>query len=182
MNQLLLARDQGKVTGLVFVDLRKAFDRVEHQTLIDLLSTIRISGTALKLMVRRLLATVTNGFLWAIGQVLNLCAVEVFHRAVCLAHCCSSFTYEVCQEVSLFLASFSPMTSCYSALDFMRVRLPGACQTTSLHAWLTQRGLQMNVNKSQAMFILPRKSNRATTIDINITCGSRSLVLCGDVG
>ena len=30
VNQLLLARDQGKVTGLVFVDLSKAFDRVEH--------------------------------------------------------------------------------------------------------------------------------------------------------
>ena len=33
----------------------------------------------------------------------------------------------------------------------------------------------MNVNKTQAMFILPRGSNRATTIDINITCGSRFL-------
>ena len=48
VNQLLLARDRGKVTGLVFVDLSKAFDRVEHQALIDLLSTMGISGAALK--------------------------------------------------------------------------------------------------------------------------------------
>ena len=44
----LLERDCGKATGLVFVDLSKAFDRVKHQALIDLLSGIGICDTVLK--------------------------------------------------------------------------------------------------------------------------------------
>ena len=48
VNRLLLERDCEKATGLVFVDLSKAFDRVKHQALIDLLSGIGICDTALK--------------------------------------------------------------------------------------------------------------------------------------
>ena len=48
VNHLLLERDCGKATGLVFVDLSKAFDRVKHQALIDLLSGIGICDTVLK--------------------------------------------------------------------------------------------------------------------------------------
>ena len=48
MNRLLLERDCGKATGLVFVDLSKAIDRVKHQALIDLLSGIGICDTVLK--------------------------------------------------------------------------------------------------------------------------------------
>ena len=47
VNRLLLERDCGKATGLVFVDLSKAFDRVKHQALIDLLSGIGICDTVL---------------------------------------------------------------------------------------------------------------------------------------
>ena len=35
VNRLLLERDCGKATGLAFVDLSKAFDRVKHQALIN---------------------------------------------------------------------------------------------------------------------------------------------------
>ena len=35
INNFLMAKDQGLYTGLVFVDMSKAFDRVEHQTLIN---------------------------------------------------------------------------------------------------------------------------------------------------
>ena len=48
VNRLLLERDCGKATGLVFVDLSKAFDQVKHQALIDLLSGIGICDTVLK--------------------------------------------------------------------------------------------------------------------------------------
>ena len=48
VNRLLLERDCGKATGLVFVDLSKAFDGVKHQALIDLLSGIGICDTVLK--------------------------------------------------------------------------------------------------------------------------------------
>ena len=49
VNRLLLERDCRKATGLVFVDLSKAFDRVKHQALIDLLSGIGICDTVLEI-------------------------------------------------------------------------------------------------------------------------------------
>ena len=51
INNFLMAKDQGLYTGLVFVDMSKAFDKVEHQTLINDLSNIRVRGSALKWFV-----------------------------------------------------------------------------------------------------------------------------------
>ena len=48
VNKLLHARDVGKTTGLVFADLSKAFDRVQHQTLINELADIRLTDKALQ--------------------------------------------------------------------------------------------------------------------------------------
>ena len=47
-NNFLLAKDQDLYTGLVFVDMSKALDRVQHQTLINDLSEVRVRGSALK--------------------------------------------------------------------------------------------------------------------------------------
>ena len=49
-----MAKDQGLYTGLVFVDMSKAFDRVEHQTLINDLSNIGVRGSALKWFINYL--------------------------------------------------------------------------------------------------------------------------------
>ena len=48
VNKLLHAKDVGKATGLVFVDLSKAFDRVQHQTLINELADIGLKDKALQ--------------------------------------------------------------------------------------------------------------------------------------
>ena len=53
INNFLMAKDQGLYTGLVFVDMSKAFDRVEHQTLINDLSNIGVRGSALKWFINR---------------------------------------------------------------------------------------------------------------------------------
>ena len=54
INNFLMAKDQGLYTGLVFVDMSKAFDRVEHQTLINDLSNIGVRGSALKWFINYL--------------------------------------------------------------------------------------------------------------------------------
>ena len=54
INNFLMAKDQGLYTGLVFVDMSKAFDRVEHQTLINDLSNVGVRGSALKWFINYL--------------------------------------------------------------------------------------------------------------------------------
>ena len=46
-DQILLSLDQDKVTGMVFVDFRKAFDVVDHQLLMTKLRLYRVSDSAL---------------------------------------------------------------------------------------------------------------------------------------
>ena len=177
VNQLLLAREQGKVTGLVFVDLSKAFDRVEHQALIDLLSTTEISGTALKWFADYLLSNrYQQASLGDRSSPESLCSRCVPQGSVLGSLLFTLYIRSLPGSVSVPCILFADdiLLFCYGfhACEIARCL---SDSTTSLHAWLTQRGLQMNVNKTQAMFILPRGSNRSTTIDINITCGSQSL-------
>ena len=176
VNQLLLARDQGKVTGLVFVDLSKAFDRVEHQALIDLLSTIGISGAALKWFADYLSNRYQRVSLGDRSSPESLCSRGVPQGSVLGPLLFTLYIRSLPGSVSvpciLFADDILLFCSGFHACEIARCL---SDSTTSLHAWLTQRGLQMNVNKTQAMFILPRGSNRSTTIDINITCGSRFL-------
>ena len=176
VNQLLLARDQGKVTGLVFVDLSKAFDRVEHQALIDLLSTIGISGAALKWFADYLSNRYQRVSLGDRSSPESLCSRGVPQGSVLGPLLFTLYIRSLPGSVSvpciLFADDILLFCSGFHACEIARCL---SDSTASLHAWLTQRGLQMNVNKTQAMFILPRGSNRSTTIDINITCGSRLL-------
>ena len=46
-DQILLSLDQDKVTGMVFVDFRKAFDVVDHQLLMTKLRLYRVTDSAL---------------------------------------------------------------------------------------------------------------------------------------
>ena len=68
-------------------------------------------------------------------------------------------------DILLFFSGFSiPEIAC---------RLTNA--VTSLDSWLTTRGLQMNIGKTQAMFVLPRGLNIPP--DTAVMCNSRPLQL-----
>ena len=99
VNRLLPERDCGTATGLVFVDLSKAFDRVKHQALIDLLLGIGICDTGLKwfanyLSDRQQRVRVGNRF-----SSQSELAVVGFHKAVSLALFSSHFLFETCHHV-----------------------------------------------------------------------------------
>ena len=176
VNRLLLERDCGKATGLVFVDLSKAFDRVKHQALIDLLSGIGICDTVLKwfanyLSDRQQRVRVGNRFSSQSacsrgvpqGSVLGPLLFTLYVRD--LPSCVDVKVLMFADDILLFFSGFSiPEIAC---------RLTNA--VTSLDSWLTTRGLQMNIGKTQAMFVLPRGLNIPP--DTVVMCNSRPLQL-----
>ena len=159
VNRLLLERDCGKATGLVFVDLSKAFDRVKHQALIDLLLGIGICDTGLKwfanyLSDRQQRVRVGNRFSSQSacsrgvpqGSVLGPLLFTLYVRD--LPSCVDVKVLMFADDILLFYSGFSiPEIAC---------RLTNA--VTSLDSWLTTRGLQINIEKTQAMFVLPKVS------------------------
>ena len=176
VNRLLLERDCGKATGLVFVDLSKAFDKVKHQALIDLLLGIGICDTVLKWFANYLSdrqqrvrvgnrlssqSTCSRGV--PQGSVLGPLLFTLYVRD--LPSYVGVKVLMFADDILLFFSGFSiPEIAC---------RLTNA--VTSLDSWLTTRGLQMNIGKTQAMFVLPRGLNIPP--DTVVMCNSRPLQL-----
>ena len=87
-----------KGTGLVFVDLSKAFDRVKHQALINLLSGIGICDTALKWIAGKPPKWPTSAGNRFSSQ--SACSRGVPQgSALALALFSSHFMYETCHHV-----------------------------------------------------------------------------------
>ena len=161
---------------LVFVDLSKAFDRVKHQALIDLLSGIGFCDTVLKwfanyLSDRQQLVCVGNRFSSQSAcsrGVPQGCVLGSLLFTLCvrdLPSCVDVKVLMFADDILLFFSGLSiPEITC---------RLTNA--VTSLDSWLTTRGLQMNIGKTQAMFVLPRCLNIPP--DTVVMCNSRPLQL-----
>ena len=164
VNLLLLERDCGKATGLVFVDLSKAFDRVKHQALIDLLSGIGICGTVLKWFAnylsdrqQRVRIRVGNRFSSQStcsrgvpqGSVLAPLLFTLYVRD--LPSCVDVKVLMFADDILLFFSGFSiPEIAC--------------CLTnavTSLDSWLTTRGLQIiNEHRKDTGYVCPAKGSQ----------------------
>ena len=181
VNRLLLERDCGKATGLpqvVVVDRRRRLMmRVKHQALIDLSrSGIGICDTVLKWFANYLSdrqQRVREGNQFSSqsacsrgvpqGSVLGPLLFTLYVRD--LPSCVDVKVLIFADDILLFFSFFSiPEIAC---------RLTNAI--TSLDSWLTTRGLQMNIGKTQAMFVLPRGLNIPP--DTVVMCNSRPLQL-----
>ena len=90
VNNVLLARDANLCTGLVFVDLSKAFDRVQHQQLVNILAGVGVEGTALDLFVSSLndrRQEVKSGISLGVVKACSRGVPKAVSWGLCSSHC-----------------------------------------------------------------------------------------------
>ena len=154
VNKLIHARDVGKTTGLVFVDLSKVVERVQHQTLINELAGIGLKDKALQWFISYLSdrsqqvrvagslseeTTCSHGV--PQGSVLGPLLFTLYIRA--LPEIARVPCFKFADDILLFSSSADPLTSSQELTHAI----------TNVYNWLDDRGLQVNVKKTQAMFV-----------------------------
>ena len=183
INNFLMAKDQGLYTGLVFVDMSKAFDRVEHQTLINDLSNIGVRGSALKWFINYLTdrqqqvrcgntvsapTSCSRGV--PQGSVLGPLLFLLYTRKVPEVLSATKTIKSVlfADDILIYCSGKKPTT--------LAVCLSEAA--TRLGTWLTERGLCINVNKTKAMLLPPK--HQQCPADISIRCCDATLSIVNE--
>lgn len=176
-NRWLHSKYERRVTGVAFVDMSKAFDRVRHSTLVHDLFNAGISGPALQWLISYLsereqrvsLPNSYSGYSACTrgvpqGSVLGplLFALYISDLHSCLPD--SVLNQEFADDILL--------ESSHSSADVVCRNL--SASTTRLTDWLGSRGLEMNVKKTKVLMILPRGDTRPPET-FHIFCEDRPL-------
>ena len=180
INNFLMAKDQGLYTGLVFVDVSKAFDRVEHQTLINDLSNVGVRGSALKWFINYLTDRQQQVRCGNTVSAPTSCSRGVPQGPVSL----DSSSFNCIQER---YRRFSPQQRPSSPYSLQMTKLLIYCSgktpttlaaclseaATPLRTWLAERGLCINVNKTKSMLLPPK--HQQCQADLLIRCCGATL-------
>lgn len=99
--------DKGGVVGAVFLDLRKAFDTVNHKVLIDVLSKFNFSETIIKL-IRSYLTDRTQSV--KVNNQISTAHLTGSHKGPYLDHCYSAYTLmNSHQFVTMLISNCAPI-------------------------------------------------------------------------
>ena len=158
-NRWLLAKYNRLFTGVIYVDMSKAFDRVQHSKLIMDLFSIGIHGAALQWFrsylterhQRVLVGEETAPYVSCTrgvpqGSVLGPLLFLLYIRD--LASCLPSSVYN--QEFA------DDITVECTDPDISEVSRQLSTAVTNLRSWLLDRGLVLNDCKTKVMFFMPR--------------------------
>ena len=183
INNFLMAKDQGLYTGLVFVDMSKAFDRVEHQTLINDLSNIGVRGSALKWFINYLTDRQQQVRCGNTVSAPTSCSRGVPQGSVLGPLLFLLYTRKV-PEVLSATKTIKSVLFADDILIYCSGKTPttlAACLSeaaTRLGTWLTERGLCINVNKTKAMLLPPK--HQQCPADISIRCCDATLSIVNE--
>ena len=182
INNFLMAKDQGLYTGLVFVDMSKAFDRVEHQTLINDLSRIGVRGSALKWFINYLTDRQQQVQCGNTVSASTSCSRGVPQGSVLGPLLFLLYTRKAPEVLSAtktiksVLFADDILIYCSGKTPTLAAYLSEAA--TRLGTWLAERGLCINVNKTKAMLLPP--NHQQPPADISIRCCDATLSIVNE--
>ena len=158
-NRWLLAKSERKHTGVIMVDMSKAFDRVQHGRLIQVLFEYGIGHIPLLwfcsyLTDRRQIVRVKDVFSKSVecsrgvpqGSVLGPLLFVLYTSQMSSILPAAVFHQEFADDIIVDFSHCNPATVCSALTDAV----------TCLSEWLTSIGLFLNASKTQVMFIRPR--------------------------
>ena len=154
----LLAKQERKYTGIVMVDMSKAFDRVKHQCLIDKLFTLGVNGRVLLWLA---------SYLSGRSQRVKVC--DALSDAVPCSRGVPQGSFLGPLLFVLYTIDISDVIPCivvhqefaddiilhYSDSDLETVCKTLTTPVTRLSDWLSEIGLLLNTGKTQVMLIQP---------------------------
>ena len=154
-----MARAERKYTGIVFVDMSKAFDRVRHERLVTELFKLGISGTALNWFCSylsgrtqqiklqdQLSGTVPCSRGVPQGSVLGPLLFVIYTADVKSTMPPDVADQEFADDIALDCSNACPKQVCESL----------SSAVTNLAKWLDDIGLLLNAQKTQVLFVKPR--------------------------
>ena len=163
--------------------MSKAFDRVEHQTLINDLSNIGVRGSALKWFINYLTDRQQQVRCGNTVSAPTPCSRGVPQGSVLEPLLFLLYTRKV-PEVLSATKTIKPVLFADDMLIYCSGKTPttlAACLSeaaTRLGTWLAERGLCINVNKTKAM-LLPTKHQQCPA-DILIQCCDATLSIVNE--
>ena len=178
VNRWLKAKYERKLTGVIFVDMSKAFDCVKHTILAQELSDIGVGGTVqiwfTSYLSERLQRVVVGGNCSEYvacsrgvpqGSVLGPLLFTLYIRNL---RCC--LPQQVTNQEFADDIAIEASGSCEQVCSSLSTAITGLSQ------WLEDRGLMLNQKKTQALLITPR-GPAPDTDNIRIRCGNAALAV-----
>ena len=175
VNRWVLARSHRRFTGIVMVDMSKAFDRVQHERLVSELHSLGISSSALQLFCSYLTersqqVRIANSVSSSVhcsrgvpqGSVLGPLLFVLYTRHLDAILPEQVIHQEFADDIILEFSDSDLNTVCRQL----------SAAATSVSRWLAEIGLLLNAKKTQVMVIQPR-GQRAAIPDV--FCGQDAL-------
>ncbi len=174
----LMARDAKLSTAVVFIDLSKAFDNVQHQLLLHILQQHGVGGIALAWFFNYLQGRTQQVVLQSTISDPFECSKGVPQGSVLgplLFNLYVSDLPTIAEKWNTSLPSFADDMTLYCSRQSATV----ACEDTTtaldaIHDALAKKGLEMNSDKTVAMVILPRKRAQDNT-DFVVHCQKKAI-------
>ena len=175
-NHWLESKHRRRITGLAFVDMSKAFDKVRHPLLIQDLFMSHVQGPALMWFVSYLSDRLQRVSSHSDFSSYTPCTRGVPQGSVLGPILFSLYIRDIAQHLpndvsNQEFADDIMLECCHQNPHVVADNLSTA--VTDLSAWLFSRGLELNTKKTQALFIPPRGVN--FDHHTMVFCGSHQL-------